>query len=292
MDSLTLNLNKDDLLELMKNFNLLTGIKIALFDVEGNEILSYPEKHCPFCTYVRSIEMGSQKCLESNKKSFERCQKTGKLEVFKCHAGLIETTAPLIDNGAIIAYIMFGQITNNSSPRDIANTLRESIEAIRPSDKGLDASIYNVTYKTNDQIMAAARILEACTFYVLLKDMISLQRENFMQNLNGFLTSHLSEDLSVERLTREFHISKNKLYDSCNKYLSTGIAEHIKLLRIEESKRLLKETDLPVNIISDRVGFSDYNYFCRVFKKITGFSALKYRKAFIIKHEEHNQRIH
>lgn len=279
MNTLTLNLKKDDLLELMKNFNTLTGIKIALFDAEGNEILSYPDKHCPFCAYVRSIKKGADKCLESNKKSFERSRKTGTLEIFKCHAGLIETTVPLLDNGAVIAYIMFGQITDNASHKEIAAILRESVEKIQPSDKGLDASIYNVTYKTEEQIMAAARILEACTFYVLLKDMISLQRENFMQNLNGFLISHLSEDLSVERLMNEFHISKNKLYDSCNKYLSTGIAEHIKLLRIEEARRLLKETDFSVNHISDLVGFNDYNYFCRVFKQKTGISALKYRKS-------------
>ena len=39
MDMLTLNLNKDALLDLMKNFYLLTNIKIALFDLDGYEIL-------------------------------------------------------------------------------------------------------------------------------------------------------------------------------------------------------------------------------------------------------------
>ena len=46
MDMLTLNLNKDALLDLMKNFYLLTNIKIALFDLDGYEILSYPKEHC------------------------------------------------------------------------------------------------------------------------------------------------------------------------------------------------------------------------------------------------------
>ena len=59
--------------------------------------------------------------------------------------------------------------------------------------------------------------------------------------------------------------------------MSVGIAEHIKNLRIEEAKRLLAETDLPVSRIADRVGFTDYNYFCRVFKRETGMPAKKYR---------------
>ena len=41
MDMLTLNLNKDALLDLMKNFYLLTNIKIDIFDLDGYEILSY-----------------------------------------------------------------------------------------------------------------------------------------------------------------------------------------------------------------------------------------------------------
>lgn len=275
---LTLNLNKDSLLNLMTDFNLLTGLKIALFDVDGNEILSYPQQHCPFCQTIRSFNKGASACINSNEKSFKRCQITQKLEIYTCHAGLIEATAPLIDNDAIIGYIMFGQITNKSNKSEVSIMLNNALRAYSDASSGVNADIFNVTYKSTEQILAAAKILEACTFYVLLKDMVSIQRETFIENLNAFLYEHLNEDLSVNRLTSEFHISKNKLYDSCNRYLSTGIAEHIKLLRISEAKRLLKETNLSISDISCKVGFADYNYFCRTFKKIVGMPANKYRK--------------
>ncbi|MBQ0028638.1 MAG: PocR ligand-binding domain-containing protein [Lachnospiraceae bacterium] len=278
MNSFTLNLNKNSLLELMKDFHLLTGIKIALFDIEGNEILSYPENHCEFCTLMHENITSSGYCLDSNRNSFERCRKTKAMEIFHCHAGLIETTAPLIENDAIIGYVMFGQITDNGDKSEVRNALQAVIDRYDLTGTGRNASIYDITYKNEEQIMAAAKILEACTFYVLLKDMVSLQRETFIQNLNEYLMSHLSEDLSVDRLTEEFHISRNRLYDSCNRYLQTGIAEHIKNLRIEEAKRLLSDTQMSVHDISDKVGFADYNYFCRVFKKVTGMPALTYRK--------------
>lgn len=277
-NKLTLNLNKDSLLNLMIDFNLLTGLKLALFDADGNEILSYPQNHCPFCHTVRSIKAGELACLASNEKSFKRCQITQKLEIFTCHTGLIEATAPLIDNGTIIGYIMFGQVTDNNNKGDVVNILDKALRNYIDDSYGVNADIFNVTYKSTDQILAAAKILEACTFYVLLKDMVSIQRETFIENLNTFLIEHLSEDLTIDRLTSEFHISKNKLYDSCNRYLSTGIAEHIKQLRINEAKRLLRDTSLSVTEISCKVGFNDYNYFCRVFKKIAGIPANKYRK--------------
>ena len=277
MNNLTLNLNKEPLLELMKNFNLLTGLKIALFDTSGSEILSFPEEHCPFCRTVRSYAAGNSACLDSNERAFIRCQKSKALEIYTCHAGLIEVAAPLLDNGAVIGYIMFGQITDNENKSEVKEMLYKALEKYRDDAHGVNAGIYTATFKSDDQILAAAKILEACTLFVLFKDMVSLQRETFIGNLNRFLLSHLDEDLSIDRLVSEFNISKNKLYESCSKYLSVGIAEHIKILRINEAKRLLKDTELTVMEVSGRVGFNDYNYFCRVFKQVVGIPAKKYR---------------
>lgn len=278
MDQMSLTLNKDLLLSFFKDFHTLTGIKIALFTESGKELLSYPEKHCPFCEYIRSNHEGNRNCEVSNEKAFKRCQNTGKLEIYHCHAGLIETAAPLIDNGVVIGYIMFGQITDNPDSNMLHESLCHVLQDYSQNDCDFTPELTDISYKSTDQIHATAKILEACTFYVLYSNMISLRNENFIKNLNQFLLSHLSEDLSVDRLTAEFNISKNKLYDTCANYLSTGIAEHIKNLRINEAKRLLHETTLPIYEIADRVGFADYNYFCRVFKKESGLSARQYRK--------------
>ncbi|MCM1123054.1 MAG: PocR ligand-binding domain-containing protein [Eubacterium sp.] len=278
MNTISLILNNQPLKELMRDFYILTGIKIVIFDSEYQEILSYPDSHCSFCSLMHSTEATRKKCIRSNENSFQKCKKTARLEVYHCHAGLLEATAPLIDNGIVIGYIMFGQISDLESGVETEKHLKSVMTAYGLSvPDGMDMS-HQITRKNPEQILAAAKILEACTFYVLLKDMISLHRQNFMKNLNAFLMEHLSEDLSIERLMKEFHVSRNKLYESTATYLGTGIAEHIKSLRIDEAKRLLKETDLKIMQISDMVGFTDYNYFCRVFKAETGTPAKQYRK--------------
>ena len=279
MEQISLILNKDQLSAFFRDFNMLTGIRIALFSETGKEILSYPDKHCPFCSYIRSTAAGNSECEISNELSFKRCQLTRNIEIYHCHAGLVETTAPLIDNGAVIGYIMLGQITDDPDKESLQRSLSEAVDKYRAEAGEADAAIYDVVYRSRDEINATAKILEVCTLYVLLSNMISLRSENFVRNLNRYLLSHLSEDLSVDRLTEEFNISRNKLYDSVSKYMNIGIAEYIRNLRIEEAKRLLRETDLPVYQIADRVGFADYNYFCRVFKREVGLPAKKYRMA-------------
>ena len=283
MQNSALILNQTLLLELMQDFYILTGIRIVIFDSTYHEILAWPASHCPFCRLMHDHEITRTKCAESDVKSFQRCKQKSELEIYHCHAGLVEATAPLIDNDLIIGYIMFGQISDLSCERETIEMLKAVLVRYQLDTSGIDSrgfadSIYRITHKTSLQIRAAAKILEACTSYVLLKDMITLQRKNFITNLNSFLLEHLSEDLSIERLMNEFHVSRNKLYNSANEYLGMGIAEHIKALRIKEARRLLKETDLAVQEIADRVGFNDYNYFCRTFKKEVGMPAKQYRK--------------
>ena len=58
-------------------------------------------------------------------------------------------------------------------------------------------------------------------------------------------------------------------------YTSGGIASFIKQKRLKKAKLLIKTTDMKISEISAAVGFSDYNYFLRVFKKEFGVSPKK-----------------
>lgn len=57
------------------------------------------------------------------------------------------------------------------------------------------------------------------------------------------------------------------LYALCNQYISGGIASYIKTKRLAKARELLSSTDMTIVDISQEVGFSDYNYFLKSFKK-------------------------
>ena len=84
----------------------------------------------------------------------------------------------------------------------------------------------------------------------------------------------------VEQIARDFGISRSRLYASFYKYLGCGLAHYIRKLRMEKARTLLKDTDQTVSRIAALCGFSDYNYFCRIFKKENGLSAKKYRALY------------
>ena len=56
------------------------------------------------------------------------------------------------------------------------------------------------------------------------------------------------------------------------------IEEHINNLRINEAKILLKNTTENITSIAMKLGFSDPNYFARIFKKQTGITPREYKR--------------
>ncbi|MDD6547578.1 helix-turn-helix transcriptional regulator, partial [Blautia massiliensis (ex Durand et al. 2017)] len=60
----------------------------------------------------------------------------------------------------------------------------------------------------------------------------------------------------------------------------TGIAEHIRILRMEKAKQLLEDRSLPLAEIASQCGYKDYNYFITVFKRTVGVTPKKYQSIF------------
>jgi YesN/AraC family two-component response regulator len=49
-------------------------------------------------------------------------------------------------------------------------------------------------------------------------------------------------------------------------------------LRVQAARDLLKQTSIPIKEIVYQVGFEDYNYFNRTFKRIEGIPPARFRQ--------------
>lgn len=46
---MNLNFNKDKLYKLLRSFYILSGIRIVIYDIDYNEVISYPPNNCSYC---------------------------------------------------------------------------------------------------------------------------------------------------------------------------------------------------------------------------------------------------
>lgn len=277
-----LNYNEKELYQLLQDFHDLTKLTLTLYDPEGEWIFSYPTKENYFCNCIKTSPEGAALCEASDRASFEAAKASGECVIYKCHAGLIEATAPIVSDGFTIGYLMMGQVANAASPEQLQSLIEHALhkyhlnEAENDSWKQYAAATPCIS---DTQIHAAARIMEACISSILYKKLISIEKQQFEQNINTYILNHLTEDLSVDRLCEHLHLSRRKLYEYSEEFLHCSIAKYIKKMRLQHAQTLLSETNLPISTISEQCGFSDYNYFCRIFKQENGMSARSYRVA-------------
>ena len=121
--------------------------------------------------------------------------------------------------------------------------------------------------------------MDACTGYIQLKEMIHREREKLTEEIDRFIDEHISEEITVQRLCEEFSISRTSLYEQLRISLGGGIASHIRHKRLEYAKKLIKSSEMTISEIADKVGYDDYNYFLRSFKKEFGISPKKLMKS-------------
>lgn len=124
----------------------------------------------------------------------------------------------------------------------------------------LFAHIYDVFYDGQEIGSAESKGLETVT------------------RLLAYIDSHLSEELSLERLAAEAHFSTFYLSHLFKQYTGTTLTQYVISKRIDMA-RILLHGDLPITQIAQEVGFRNYNHFYRTFKALTGVGPAEYRTA-------------
>ncbi len=84
-------------------------------------------------------------------------------------------------------------------------------------------------------------------------------------------------DLSLRMVSEEMGMSMSKINMVLKENLECSFVQYISLLRLNEVKRLLRETDDPIQTIVRSVGYYDVSSFMRKFKQMEGMPPGQYR---------------
>lgn len=268
----------DELKRIAMDFYKLAGIKIVLYDEEQRIIYSYPDGMCEFCAAIRRDSRLFEKCIECDQIGFDGCKRTGKPYVYRCHMNLAEAVAPIIENGITIGYIMLGQALIDTDVEKVKASIAAVSKKYGLDFDELTKSMSKLRVMSLSSVESAMNILSMCSCYLYVNKIIRKRGDMLTYQLKDYIDTHLFDELSVAAICKLFYISKSKLYDISKEAFGMGVTDYIRKRRLEHAKSLLSDTAKPVFQIAEQSGFSDPNYFIRIFKKYEGTTPNKYRK--------------
>ena len=108
---------------------------------------------------------------------------------------------------------------------------------------------------------------------------LSTAGTSLFKKILAYIQEHDTEELSLTSLAEMYNISSSRLSTLIKKELGLSFSEYITARRMQKAKELLKDDSRSIEEIANAVGYHDYFYFTKVFKKTQGISPSKYRKS-------------
>ena len=90
-----------------------------------------------------------------------------------------------------------------------------------------------------------------------------------------YIDNHFKENLTLDQLAEMLHINKYHLSHTFREEFHTSPISYLISRRIEESRFLLRETDHPLSLIAQMLGFSSLSYFSQCFRRVEGVSPIE-----------------
>lgn len=128
----------------------------------------------------------------------------------------------------------------------------------------------NISDLHNLQLMMVTEYCDA------VKTLSSKGHSPIVQKAINHINFYFDSSICLKSIAENIHVNPSHLSKKFKKETNTTITEFINRKRIEEAKFLIGQGDNLITDIAILVGFSNHNYFCRVFKKVTSLTPTEY----------------
>lgn len=230
-----------------------------------DRLLPYNIHRNPFCIMVKTDAAQHQKCVSEQHALYRSAvsDNTGSGYCRVCHAGVLEYVLPLSEGHRTIGIIAASGYRKSCSeqPNYLHQELWESaLKPEEPPAKLCDTLLFPL----------AAMLEKLLTYHA-----------SVAESEYNLMLQYLSEYHSCVTLDAFCsHFGRSRSYVS-HMFKHTGgvsFRSYCNRLKLEDARKLLVQTDLPVTQIALDTGFNDVSYFISLFGKEYGQTPLQYRK--------------
>jgi AraC-like DNA-binding protein/ligand-binding sensor protein len=105
-----------------------------------------------------------------------------------------------------------------------------------------------------------------------------IRHASALRKAERFIWENYTRKISLKEIADVSGLSAPYFSTVFKDEMGENLSNYLNRLRIEKASAMLRETEFPINEISEACGFEDQSWFSKVFKNYTGFSPCKYRE--------------
>lgn len=93
-----------------------------------------------------------------------------------------------------------------------------------------------------------------------------------------YVMEHVEENIKLDDIANEVHISRDYIGKLFKQKTGSNFIDYVTKVKMEHAKYLLGTGEYKNYEVSEKLGYSSSDYFCRLFKSYTGHTPIEFRK--------------
>lgn len=106
-------------------------------------------------------------------------------------------------------------------------------------------------------------------------------KDSVFGDILSYLEKNITQQLTVDKISRDNLISVSKLKKLFHTYLGTGVMDYFNQMKIDAAKQLIRNQQMNFTQIADFLGYTSVHYFSRNFKSTTNMTPSEYRASIL-----------
>ena len=261
--------------QLIDSFSYCFGVKITLYSPLVEEwLVGTFLKSSDYCTLLQKGLQYRPRCLAQDKLMCERCKRSGKLTVYRCHGGLNEAVKALSRDGKSIGYAMLGQFrTMDHVPATLAMEWGKA---------GLDPATFSEAFMARPYFEeeTLARMLHLFAMlinFISSSSYVKLWQPQLVEKIIQYLDDHMEEPSNLALVAKAVDRSESAVSHAIKQKFGVSFKQLATVRKIQRFESLLgKNPSLQINEACQLVGFPDQLYFSRVYRKFRNCTPSQY----------------
>ncbi len=266
---------KIELPAILKELHNISGFRLCIYDTDLHEIAAYPQNLSGFCSLLQQNPDIKKGCVQNDADAFSIVKSKEEIYIYRCKFGFYEAVAPLYHFGVLSGYLMMGQ-TLDTREGSRTYVLEKALIYIKNRDL-LEKEISRIPTRTKEQILSCISIMNVCAEYISLSNRFNSTDKNLAHEIKKYINSNFAFKITLDSLSNHFFYSKPTIVNTFKKAYSKSINEFLQETRLNHAVHLLAGTTDSIHQISEQCGFSDQNYFSKVFIREFGVTPSQYR---------------
>lgn len=114
----------------------------------------------------------------------------------------------------------------------------------------------------------------------IIREEAAMPHDDTIHKVKRYILDHIQDTIYVEDIADQVHLNAQYLMRLFKKSTDMSLLEYITNERVKLAIELLGQTDLSINKVADCVGYANYCYFTKIFKRSVGVSPKEYRQQY------------